>query len=400
MNVSISIKRLSLLLVLEPSGGGSGRHFLDLCRAMQRRGHSVTAIYSPVRAEEAFVTELGGMGLDGVLPVTMHRSPGPSDLPAWWQIRQIVAKYGPFDIIHGHSSKAGALTRLRLPGPHTPVIYTPHAFRTMDPTLGSKGRLIYGGIERFLGTALSDRIICVSRDEYDHALSAGLPEHRLRVVTNGVASPPRGQRAGIRARYGIADTDLLFGFVGRLTQQKAPERLVNAFARMAARVPRARLLMIGSGELADDIQARINALGLRDRAHLDSAIPGAIAIDAFDAVVMPSRYEAMSYVMLEAAAGGKPLVLTKVGGAGMVLEHGKNGLLVANSDEPEALAAAMATLAEPGKLQQFSAEARRLRDNYTIAGMADATEEIYFELLGYPSPTHLRMASTALQLQA
>jgi glycosyltransferase involved in cell wall biosynthesis len=169
---------------------------------------------------------------------------------------------------------------------------------------------------------------------------------------------------------------------------------------MAARLPRARLMMIGSGELADDIQARINALGLRDRAHLDSAIPGAIAIDAFDAVVMPSRYEAMSYVMLEAAAGGKPLVLTKVGGAGMVLEHGKNGLLVANSDEPEALAAAMATLAEPGKLQQFSAEARRRRDNYTIAGMADATEEIYFELLGYPSPTHLRMASTALQLQA
>ncbi|KAA0698323.1 glycosyltransferase family 1 protein [Neorhizobium sp. P12A] len=400
MNVNVSIKRLSLLQVLEPSGGGSGRHFLDLCRAMQRRGHSVTAIYSPVRAEDAFVEELEGMGLDGVLPVMMHRSPGIADIPAWWNIRQIVSKHGHFDLIHGHSSKAGALTRLRLPGVHTPVIYTPHAFRTMDPTLGSKGRMIYGGIERFLGNALSDRVICVSRDEYEHALSIGLPRDRLRVVANGVASPPPGQRAAIRSRYGIGDDALLFGFVGRLTQQKAPERLVNAFARIAAKLPNAHLLMIGTGELEAEIDARIKALGLQGRAHLNSSIPGAVAIDAFDAVVMPSRYEAMSYVMLEAAAGGKPLVLTKVGGASMVLEDGRNGLLVANSDDPEPLADAMMRLADPDILRRFTAEARRRKDRNTITGMADETEEIYFELLGYRSPALLRMAETALQLQA
>jgi glycosyltransferase involved in cell wall biosynthesis len=367
---------------------------------MQRRGHSVTAIYSPVRAEDAFVEELEGMGLDGVLPVMMHRSPGIADIPAWWNIRQIVSKHGPFDLIHGHSSKAGALTRLRLPGVHTPVIYTPHAFRTMDPTLGSKGRMIYGGIERFLGNALSDRVICVSRDEYEHALSIGLPQDRLRVVANGVASPPPGQRAAIRSRYGIGDDALLFGFVGRLTQQKAPERLVNAFARIAAKLPNAHLLMIGTGELEAEIDARIKALGLQGRAHLNSSIPGAVAIDAFDAVVMPSRYEAMSYVMLEAAAGGKPLVLTKVGGASMVLEDGRNGLLVANSDDPEPLADAMMRLADPDILRRFTVEARRRKDRNTIAGMADETEEIYFELLGYRSPALLRMGETALQLQA
>ncbi|MDE1990915.1 MAG: glycosyltransferase family 4 protein [Rhizobiaceae bacterium] len=387
---------MSMLQVLEPSGGGSGRHFLDLCRAMQRRGHSVTAIYSPLRAETAFVSELEGMGLHSVIPVAMRRAPGPWDISSWRHIRRIVAEQGPFDLIHGHSSKAGALTRLRLPrwerffGPHIPVLYTPHAFRTMDPTLGSRGRMIYGGIERLLGTWLSDRLICVSRDEYNHALSLGIPEARLRIVVNGVSAPPSGQRAAIRARYGIPQDALLFGFVGRLTPQKAPERLVEAFARIAGELPQARLLMIGTGDLSDTVRAMIKEAGLEDRAQLDGSISGPTAVDAFDVVVMPSRYEAMSYVMLEAAAGGKPLLLTDVGGARTVIDPGKNGYIVANSDDPTELVTAMRRLADPERLKSFTAAARRRKDDYTLTGMADATEEIYFDLLGYRVPNFLR----------
>jgi glycosyltransferase involved in cell wall biosynthesis len=324
----------------------------------------------------------------------MRRAPGPWDLTAWWQLRKLAAIHGPFDLIHGHSSKAGALTRLRLPGRHVPVLYTPHAFRTMDPTLGSKGRLIYGGIERLLGTFLTDRLICVSQDEYDHALSLGIPEKRLRVVVNGVNARPISQRTAIRRRYGIPQDALLFGFVGRMTRQKAPERLVEAFARIAPHLPQAHLLMIGIGELADTTREMIRAAGLEDRAHIDGSVRGVTAIDAVDVVVMPSRYEAMSYVMLEAAAAGKPLLLADVGGARTVLEHGRNGYIVPNSDDPEALAAAMARLADPTRLASFTAEARRRKDGYTLAGMAHATEKIYYDLLGHPFPAPLELASS------
>jgi glycosyltransferase involved in cell wall biosynthesis len=400
MNVNVSIKRLSMLQILEPSGGGSGRHFLDLCRAMQHRGHAVTAIYSPVRAEEAFVQELVGLGLDGVYPVGMKRSLGPSDLSAWLEIRRIIARHGPFDLIHGHSSKAGALARLRLPGSRTPVIYTPHAFRTMDPSLGAKPRLAFGGIEWLLGARFSDRVICVSRDEYDHAVSLGIPKRRLRIVYNGVTKPPVGQREAIRARFDIAPDDILYGFIGRLSSQKAPERLVDAFAEVAAQQPNTKLLMIGNGELEQDVRQRIAASGLGGRAHLDGGIPGPTAIDAFDIVVMPSRYEAMSYVMLEAASGGKPLVLTDVGGVSTVLEHGRNGLKVANSDDLAELVAAMLAATDPETLASFTSEAQRRQDRYTLTGMADETEEIYFDLLGHPAPALLRTAENALDFTA
>ncbi|MET0746883.1 MAG: glycosyltransferase family 4 protein [Rhizobium sp.] len=400
MNVNVSIKRLSMLQILEPSGGGSGRHFLDLCRLMQHRGHAVTAIYSPVRAEEAFVEELEGMGLDAVHPVGMKRALGPADLGAWLEIRKIIAKHGPFDLIHGHSSKAGALARLRLPGSTTPVLYTPHAFRTMDPFLRAKPRFAFASIERLLGTFFSDRVICVSRDEYDHAVSIGVPKRRMRVVYNGVARPPEGQRDAIRARFGIAKDDILYGFIGRLSQQKAPERLVAAFAKVAAVQPNAKLLMIGHGELEDDIRRRIAAAGLAGRAYLDGSIPGPVAVDAFDLVVMPSRYEAMSYVMLEAASGAKPLILTDVGGASVVLEHGRNGLKVENTDDPTELAAAMLSATRPETLKSFTAEAHRRRNRYTLSGMADETEEIYFDLLGHRVPSLLRTPENALEFRA
>lgn len=180
---------LRLLEVLEPSGGGSGRHMLDLCRGMIARGHHVEAVYSPLRAEEGFVRELKSLGLAAVHSVDMARSPGLSDIPAHRALTRIIGR-DRFDIIHGHSSKAGALTRLRLPGVHIPRVYTPHAFRTMDPGLGRLGHLIYGGIETLLARAFTDKLICVSEDEHRHALALGMPAEKLSVVVNGAAPPP------------------------------------------------------------------------------------------------------------------------------------------------------------------------------------------------------------------
>jgi glycosyltransferase involved in cell wall biosynthesis len=371
---------LRVLEVLEPSGGGSGRHFLDLCGALAARGHQVTAIYSPLRAEPRFVEELLALPLAGIHAVPMTRSPSPSDFAAWRAINQIIQSDGPFDIIHGHSSKAGALVRLR--GPSVARVYTPHAFRTMDPTLGTKGRWIFGGIESLFGRTLTDALICVSRDERAHAADVlRIPPGVLHTVVNGVTPPPSGERAAIRSRLGVHADALLFGFVGRLSEQKAPERLVGAFARIADSLPHAELAMIGFGPLEDEIRTQIATSGFGHRIHLTADIAGPDAMQAFDALVMPSRYEAMSYVMLEAGAAGLPLILTDVGGASTVLENGVNGLLVANSDDVTALAKAMRAIGEPQTHARMQAAAEACKDRYSLGQMVTATEEVYRSLL-------------------
>lgn len=367
--------------VLEPSGGGSGRHFIDLCRGLSQRGHTVHAVYSPRRAEERFVAELVSLGLDGVHPVDMARSPGLSDFGAYASLRRLMRKHGPFDAVHGHSSKAGALARIRLPGRQPPRIYTPHAFRTMDPALGKAGQIVYGTIETCLARFFTDRVICVSADEYAHARAIGIPRKKLSIVVNGVETPPDGQRGKIRQALAIPADALVFGFVGRLSPQKAPERLVDAFTAAAAKLPDAHLLMVGVGELEDMVRRRIDQSPAGARIHLTRRYTGPEAMDAVDTIVMPSRYEAMSYVMLEAAAAGKPLILTEVGGASTVLEHGCNGILVANDDNPHSLANAMIALADPSCLQRYAVAASLRRNDYGLPRMITETEAIYRSLV-------------------
>lgn len=372
---------LRILEVLEPSGGGSGRHFVDLCAGLKARGHAVTAVYSPVRAEERFVRELMALDLAKVIALPMLRAVGPRDYAAWRALGHVIREEGPFDIIHGHSSKAGALIRLRRPGRHVPRIYTPHAFRTMDPTLSSKGRLVFGQIEGLLGRYLTDRLICVSKSEYDHALRLGIPENKLTVVVNGVGAPPTGQRQEIRNLFGLPQDALVFGFIGRLSTQKAPERLIAAFAAVARSAPEARLLMIASGELEADVRHQIETAGLTDRVVIDAALPGSAALQAIDVLVMTSRYEAMSYVMLEAAAAGLPLILTDVGGTSNVLDHDVNGFIVPNTDDTAALTAAMARLCDTATRARLAAAASGRSGRYGVDAMVDQTIDVYRQVL-------------------
>lgn len=368
---------LRLLEVLEPSGGGSGRHFLDICRGMQARGHYIEAIYSPVRAEDAFVRELKAIDLPAVHAVDMERAPGPSDLSAFRAIRRISRTAGPFDVVHGHSSKAGALTRLRLPGRHTPRVYTPHAFRTMDPALDQAGRLIYGAIEWVLAWFFTDHLITVSDDEGMHALSLGMPKQRISVIVNGVSPPSPDMAKTVRASFGIPADAFVFGFIGRLSSQKAPERLIDAFKGAASSVKNSYLVMVGSGELENELRRAIAESGLQGRIHLTSAFTGPQAVAAFDLVVMPSRYEAMSYVMLEAAAAGKPIIISDVGGAKTVIDNGVNGFIIPNSDDVSQLTKTMIAAANPESYRALLKAAEIRKDRFTLDVMLDQTEALY-----------------------
>jgi glycosyltransferase involved in cell wall biosynthesis len=147
----------------------------------------------------------------------------------------------------------------------------------------------------------------------------------------------------------------LIVFVGRLCHQRAPDIAVTALSLM--RTPGARLRLIGEGEDRGAVAAQARALGLSPRVELMGFRPDpAPDLRAADVVIIPSRYDGMALVLLEAMACGAAVVATRVAGSSAL---GEAGILVPPED-PLALARAVdALLAAPDRRKLLGLAARQ-----------------------------------------
>lgn len=372
---------LRILHVVEASGGGVARHTLDLAEGALRAGHMPVVVYSPLREDNLF--RAGRARLTGVdfHPLAMRRAPGPWDIPAALAVRRLVGRSGPYDVIHGHSSKGGLLARLAGIGTGAAVVYTPHAISTQDPMLGRAKRLVYGAGERALAW-LTDRIIAVSSAECEHIVSLGIPRAKLAVIPNGVAPPSGPSRQEARAALGLEEDTLAIGFVGRLSRQKAIDVLISAFAPVAKTNAKARLVVIGDGEESAAAHQQAERLGCSSQVTWLGAVDALSRYPAFDLFAQPSRYEGFSYAVLEAASNGVAVLTTDVGGSREAITDGVGGMIVP-ADAPDAFAAGLAALtADPQRLAGMGRAARAgMGAGDGRQRMVDATFAVYDSLV-------------------
>lgn len=365
---------MKILLVIEAAGGGSGLHVVDLARGLCARGHAVSVFYATARAEPTFVAGLEALPLKNLVGLNMARAVGPSDLGAYLRLQKAVKEYGPFNVIHAHSSKAGALCRALPRKLAQAFCYTPHAFRTMDPTLGQNSARLYGTIEKALGRWRTDALIPVSTAEENHANDLRIAPGRTYLVVNGVANFNPLPRAEARAQMGVGEGEFAAGFIGRLCPQKDPVRFVKAVNLARASAPNIRGIVIGDGELRTEAEAANSDgaalfLGWQDAPAL---------LSGFDILVMTSAYEAMPYTLLEALHAHLPIIASHVGGTEETLIDGENGMLLANDAPPQAFAEAMITLAtDDNKRAAFAHASAQLAKARTADNMVDATLEVY-----------------------
>lgn len=364
---------MRVLQIVESFGGGVGRHVVDLSAGLLERGHEVDLIYASARMDvgtTAGLAKLVHMGA-ATFELPLTRSPGPADLGAIREIKAYIRKHGPFDVVHGQSSKGGALARLA--GHHYPavVVYTPHAISTMNPTLSGKSKLMLSTIEKALAPK-ADAIICVSGDEEKHIIGLGIDPQKLHLVPNGIVLPEeRPARAANKT----------VGFVGRLEPQKDPLNLIEAFARNADRHPDWTLAMVGYGPLEAEAKGYAEAQGLAGRVRWLGNQPGEEAMRGFEIFCLPSRYEAMPYVLLEALAAGVPIVSTDCGGARLAIEPETNGLIVPIQN-PVELAKALDRLMGDDALRATMADAAwRKASEFSQDRMVEATLKVYESLM-------------------
>jgi len=376
---------MRIVLAAEPTGGGVMRHVLDLAEGLPRRGFRVLLVHAKRGIDGAFAARLERGREFGyeTASVELHRAPGKHDVAATVALRRVIRDFGGADVLHGHSSKAGALARLGQWFHARRVVYTPHAWYTQNPTLGRASRGAYQLIERTLAT-VTDRIISVSRDEAEHAVALGIGRRKLVLIENGIeswtAERVERARAATRARLGIAHDDVVVGFLGRLAPQKAPDVTLRAFRRILDERPATRVVLAGDGPDGPAMRALASELGLDDRVITLPVAHGPDVIPAFDLFLMTSRYEGFPYVLLEALAAGCAIVSTRVGGVVDCVLDGENGAVV-DSLDPEPISRAVLDIVNDSQLLlRMRAESRARAALFSIDRMLDRTAELYRSL--------------------
>jgi glycosyltransferase involved in cell wall biosynthesis len=372
--------RLKICFISETVHAGVGRHIVDSILALSQRGHEVHLIYSPIRLEAQFLATIRAQPRVHCHAVPMPRGICSADLLAFWRIQACVRAHGPFDVIHGHSSKGGGYARLLKLLGFGPVVYTPHAFATLSPVLPGLKRLVYHGIE-VASARLTDQIICTSIGEREHARELGIAEDRLAVIANGSGATAALARHEVRERLGIAADQVVVGFVGRMEDQKAPQRLIAVARQLLPQIPKLVFLMIGDGPKRPFLEVSLHNSGIEDRVRWLGTIEARQYMPGLDIFALPSLYEGFAYVLLEALYAGLPIVCTPVGGTDESIEPGVNGMIVSH-DSTEEMAAAIRLLVTDNDLRQAMARASRRRaELFSIARMVNAMEGVYFDVL-------------------
>lgn len=180
----------------------------------------------------------------------------------------------------------------------------------------------------------ADRVVTVSGALRDRLAQLGLPPERVAVVPNGV-DPERftpRERASSRRELGLPEEPFLFLFVGILRPIKGLTTLLQAFRAIPEMERRrARLVLIGAGNLETELRERIERFGMAEQVELRPPVPHAeIArwLGAADCLVLPSIMEGYPNVLVEALAARRPVIASRVGGIPEIVVDGESGLLV------------------------------------------------------------------------
>jgi glycosyltransferase involved in cell wall biosynthesis len=316
----------------------------------------------------------------------LRRAPGAADVRAFRELRAL-DRSGGFNVVHAHSSKAGALVRSALPRARR-LVYTPHCFAfTFTSELSLPERAAYRGVEQAL-IPRTGALVAVSGWEADIARRRLLGARRkVATIPNGTgpcaaADPDPELRA-------LAGGEPLAVFVSKLRPEKNPLALVRAAATLhaAGELP-GRVAIVGEGELAPVVRDEIAACGAGEAVRW-FPYGGSTApyIAAADLLVVPSSWESLPITPLEAMACGVPVLATAVGGMPEAVAEDQTGWLVPAGDEGALATALRDLLGDRERLARAGAAARELvEERFRLDTMVDRVAALYLDLLGGSAP--------------
>lgn len=366
--------------IRQGSIGGGESHIIDLATHLNRSDYeSVILAFSP----GAMVDKLRKMGYK----VYVIESANAFDLSVGRAVRQLL-KTKQIDLIHVHGTRA--FSNLLLPARQLriPVVYTVHGW-SFHP---DQSFPIYHArrlAEAFFCKA-ARQVITVSAA--NHLTGQQLsPDFHSVTIPNGVDTKrfsPSNVQVDLRPSLGIPADAFVVGFIARLTKQKQPLLMLQAFEQALQKSggidSKLHLLMVGDGELRNDVEALINHSELLQKKvslqGFRTDVPELLA--ACNAYCLPSLWEGLPIALLEAMAMQLPCVATAVDGTCNVLQNEHNGLLITPGVMTELANAILRLLSDKDLCGQLGTEARRtIKKRFSAQSMADRTAAVYKNVL-------------------
>jgi glycogen(starch) synthase len=311
-------------------------------------------------------------------------------------VNELVRKNGrAFDIIDAHDwlgIMAGIITKKEL---KKSLIFHVHSTE-VGRSIG-RGSHTIKDIE-YEGGQIADCIITVSNAMADELLKLGFPQEKIRPCWNGVdpakydpAQVTNENRLTVRRRYGVQDTEMLLFFIGRLVTVKGIDKLVRAMPLILKDFPNTKLLILGVGDMQQEIRSLADGLGIHDnvimRTEFVSEKERIQHYAAADVVVLPSLYEPFGIVCTEAMSMAKPTVVGARGTNGMreqVIPSGEKqcGIHI-NPFEPKDIAWGITQVLQlPDKGKQWGHNGRqRVIEEFSWDAVTKRTIAIYKEFL-------------------
>ncbi|AYD00512.1 glycosyltransferase family 4 protein [Neorhizobium sp. NCHU2750] len=324
--------------------GGIFRHVRDLVEEHSAAGHQVGILCDSTTGgayEDALFETIRPRLALGLTRMPMRRAISPTDMIALFKSYRHIKSLQP-DILHGHGAKGGAMARaigsvLRVNRYRVARVYSPHGGSLHFARSSLAGQIVLR-LERFQ-ERFSDAIVFVcDYERRTYEAKIGRPRPHSQVIYNGINE---AEFSPVALEPDAAD----FMFIGMMRDMKGPDVFIDALARTERRIGRPlTALLVGDGPDEDSYRTMIAESGLGLRLKMQPAMPTRKAFALAKTIVVPSRAEAMPYIVLEALAAGKPVIASRVGGIPEVLGEDSEALAVpGDADDLSRIMTAAAT---------------------------------------------------------
>ncbi len=330
------------------------------------------------RVEVAALTRLGPLEAElkaANIPVTLIGKPLKIDPFSLLRLSRFL-KDRKFDVLHTWVFAANSYGRAAAHQAKIPVVLTSEMAVDLWK---NRGHL---AIDRFL-SGWCDKVVGNSNAVVDFYRKSGLPDSKLAMIPSGIEAgePPEMNvdRAAVRAEFGWPVDVPVALFAGRLMPQKGVDDLLVALDLLQHIRPRLKTIIAGAGPLRSELEERAHALRLDDNVkfvgHRDD-VPRLLA--ASDLVVLPSLYEGMPNIVLEAMRYKKPVVATAAPGTTEVVVNGETGLLVPVKSFQAMAKAIRTVIDDPEKAREFGEAGRaRVEAEFGVDRMVARFAELY-----------------------